>query len=360
MNKESLEKTIEIPKLKEQILIESYKEKIQDLDHTIILELPKLKKLSFTVENDETQVIEMPMLKSQVSNAMEIPNLENTILIELPRLKKNKNKIFIQLEKNFLRALSVITAVFIIFLSYEIGVDLVNYKNTNKNIDNIYDIADVVNVVASSEEYEKVMSTQVDESSDYYKYREYSYIDVNFDKLKEINNETVGWLQVPNTKVNYPFVKANDNDYYLSHSFDKSYNGGGWVFMDYRNDINNLSQNTIIYAHGLYNGTMFGSLKSVFQQSWYNQKDFIIKISTENQNSNWEIFSIYKIPTTTDYLTTNFESDEDYRDFLNMIKSRSEYHFDTDVDENSKILTLSTCYTHEIKMVIHAKLLSTN
>ncbi len=354
MKKDFLNDTIEMPKLKNSI---------DNLENTVIIELPKFKKVSFSKIDDTLYGIEMPMLKNDAKTVNIdniIPNLENTILIELPKLKNSKKTKYLQFEKGFLKALSCICLVLIVFVSINLVKRFNNYRETNKIAEEVYDLADIVTEYSPEYYEEEVLKQDIKEDSDYFKYSNYSFLDVNFDELKRINNDTVGWIQVANTKVNYPFVKTSDNDYYLNHSFDKKKNSAGWVFMDYRNDINNLSQNTILYAHGLYNGMLFGSLKNTLNSSWYNKKDFTIKLSTENLNSNWEIFSVYKIPTTTDYLTTNFSSDEDYLNFLNMLKNRSEQKFDVELNKDDKILTLSTCYNHDIKMVVHAKLVSTN
>ena len=72
-----------------------------------------------------------------------------------------------------------------------------------------------------------------------------------FDKLLTINPDTVGWLTVNNTKINYPVVKGKDNDYYLKRDYNQNKNSMGWIYMDYRNSINILSQNTIIYGHNI-------------------------------------------------------------------------------------------------------------
>ena len=163
------------------------------------------------------------------------------------------------------------------------------------------------------------------------------------------------------TNVNYPFVQTNNNEYYLTHSFDKSYNNAGWIFLDYRNNINTLDKNNILYAHGRLDGTMFGSLKNVFENSWYENADnHIIRISTENQNTSWQIFSIYRIPATNDYLQINFNSDNEFKEFVNKLQNRSKYKFDTTVENSDKIITLSTCYNNNSKerLVIHAKLIN--
>lgn len=183
-------------------------------------------------------------------------------------------------------------------------------------------------------------------------------ISVNFDELLKLNNETKGWIQVNGTNINYPFVQTNNNDYYLTHSYNKSYNQAGWVFMDYRNDTENLDRNTILYAHGMNNQTMFGSLRNILSSSWYNNTDnHIIKLSTPTENTLWQVFSVYHIPTTNDYIQTEFATDEEYQTFLDMLKGRSAVEFDTTVNATDKILTLSTCYNKTDKVVMHAKLI---
>ena len=71
----------------------------------------------------------------------------------------------------------------------------------------------------------------------------------------------------------------------------------------------------------------------------------------------WRIFSIYKIPATEDYLKTEFANDDEYMNFVNMLKSRSLYDFNVKIDASSKILTLSTCFSHTTRHVVHAILI---
>lgn len=181
-------------------------------------------------------------------------------------------------------------------------------------------------------------------------------ISIDFNSLLNINNEVVGWIKVKNTNINYPILKHNDNDYYLTHSFDKSINSAGWIFMDYRNNENNLDNNTIIYGHGRKDGTMFGSLFKVIKKEWYTNKDNLdIDLTTLNNSYTFNIFSIYVINTTDDYININYNEE-----ILNKVVNRSIYNFNTNVDLNDKILTLSTCYNNEKKIVIHAKLIYNN
>lgn len=193
---------------------------------------------------------------------------------------------------------------------------------------------------------------------DYWEYIKLPLINVNFNDLLKKNKDTVAFLKVNGTNINYPVVQASDNDYYLTHTFNKKKNPGGWVFLDYRNNLNNLDANTIIYAHGRENKTMFGSLKNILTNGWYkNTNNYVVHLSTPNASTLWQVFSVYKIPTETYYLTSNFGSTSSHEKFLETITNRSAFNFNTSVNTNDKILTLSTCYNDEIKVVLHAKLI---
>ncbi len=195
--------------------------------------------------------------------------------------------------------------------------------------------------------------------SDYWKYIKTDMLNVNFDELLKINSDTVGWIKVNGTNVNYPVVQTDNNDFYLNHSYDKSVNKAGWVFLDYRNNINDFDKNTIIYAHGRVDETMFGSLRKTLNKSWYNNKtNHVIKFSTKTQNTLWQVFSVYTIKAESYYITTTFSSDDVFNEFVNTLKNRSIVLFDTKVNKNDKIITLSTCKDSKgTRIVMHAKLI---
>ena len=270
-------------------------------------------------------------------------------------MKKKKRTLKL---KNLLLILVIITLIIILTISI---FNIIKWKlDSNKTSEEINNIQKNINV----EEVEDTDNTEIVEpveeipkENPYWDYIKMNMLNVDFSELKKINNNVKGWIQVNGTNINYPFVQANDNKYYLTHSFDKSWNSAGWLFLDYRNNYTN-NKNTIIYAHGRTDKTMFGSLKKVLSNEWLNNSNnYIIKISTEKENSLWQIFSIYHIPTTSDYLETNFSSDTEYLDFLNMLLTRSAYNFNTSINSNDNILTLSTCYNNSDKMVVHAKLI---
>lgn len=232
-------------------------------------------------------------------------------------------------------------------------------KDNKANENNLKDIEENTEIkIVKDNDNTEFINKPLDENDDYWYYSTFDLIDVDLKKLKEKNNDTVGWLNVNNTNINYPFVKSSDNDYYLHHSFDKSYNNAGWVFLDYRNNKNLTDKNNIIYGHHRVNNTMFTSLLNTLNQSWYTNKDnHIIRISLENENSLWQIISVYKIPTESYYITTKFNNDNEFITFLDTISKRSIYNFNYNVNKDDIILTLSTCYDDNTRVVVHAKLI---
>ncbi len=192
----------------------------------------------------------------------------------------------------------------------------------------------------------------------YWKYLNTPLSSVDFTELLKENKDTVGWLIVNNTNINYPVVQTKDNDYYLKHAFDKSKNSAGWVFADFRDDFENLSRNTVIYGHGRKDKVMFGSLNDSLNAKWYtNEDNQIIQLSTIKYNTMWQIFSIYKIQAESYYISTDFTSDSSFETFINTMKERSIYDFNVDVTKTDKLLTLSTCFDNKgIRTVVQAKL----
>ena len=235
---------------------------------------------------------------------------------------------------------------------------LIDSNNTNNQITNIIEKTDIINIEDNENTELIVNEEEIKEFDPYWDYITISLINVDISDLKKQNKDTVGWIQVNGTNINYPFVQATDNSFYLSHTFNKSYNKAGWVFMDYRNNKSEFDKNTILYAHGRADRTMFGSLRNILTNGWLNNKDnHIIKLSTEEENTLWQVFSVYRIPTTSDYLKIKFNEEDEFLAFANKLMERSKFNFNTTISGNDKILTLSTCYNDSDKIVLHAKLI---
>ena len=179
---------------------------------------------------------------------------------------------------------------------------------------------------------------------------------IDFEALKQKNPDTVGWLKVENTLVEYPVVRTGDNDFYLTHSFDKSYNSAGWAFMDFTNTNIEKDKNVVIYGHNRRDDSMFGTLKNILQPEWYNNaQNKYVTFITETGNYKYEVFSVYQIEKEDYYIQTAF-NDNKFEEFIKTIKSRSVKDFEVEVTSDDNILTLSTCANdNKYRIVLHAK-----
>ncbi len=264
--------------------------------------------------------------------------------------KKNKKIILI--------FVGIICLSLMLFSIYKINVWIFENISLDNQIKEINNLISVEEVMENKNNIEYFNPPSAQDTTDYWTYVRFPLLKVDFKELKKRNEDTVGLIKVNGTSINYPVVQTSDNDFYLNHDFDKNGNSSGWVFMDYRNDIDELQNNTIIYAHGRINKMMFGPLKFIYESNWYDKTDnYLIYLVSENTSTLWQIFSVYDLPTETYYLTSNFASTESYQKFLDTITKRSKLKFNYTIDTNDKILTLSTCYNKTDKMVVHAKLI---
>ncbi len=193
----------------------------------------------------------------------------------------------------------------------------------------------------------------------YEKYQNMPIEEINILDLKKENSDIVGWIRVDKTNINYPIVQSTDNEYYLNHSFNKTYNKNGSIFGDYRNDLENLKKNSIIYGHHLLNKTMFGTISNLFTKEWQENSSHLINLKTSSKIYNWNIFSIYEVQTETYYLANEFTSEYYYKEFIKTLKNRTIYDFNYDISNTTNILTLSTCNDNNTgRLVVHAALIN--
>ena len=183
---------------------------------------------------------------------------------------------------------------------------------------------------------------------------------VDFNLLKNQNNDTVAWIKVNGTNIEYPIVKAENNEFYLNHSFDKTENSAGWIFADYKNKFDGTDRNIVIYGHNRKDKSMFGSLKNILNPDWYNNaENSEIIFFAENESCVYKVFSVYQTEKESYYIKTNFSSNNEFEKFLETIKKRSIKNFETGVSQTDSILTLSTCADNDsYRVVLHAKKLN--
>ena len=164
------------------------------------------------------------------------------------------------------------------------------------------------------------------------------------DMLKE-NPDTVGYISIPNTRVQYPVVQTVDNDYYMKKDFyGKSFDGGS-IFMDFRNNVREIGQpnNFIIYGHHMKDDSMFATLTYYYSNTFF-QSNPIIEFDTIYGNYKWEVFSAYATDVDFYYIETYFATSEDYEAFLQECKDKSKHKNDVMPTAEDTILTLSTCF----------------
>lgn len=232
----------------------------------------------------------------------------------------------------------ILLFIFIILLFYS-GTKIVIWYMNNQNNKKISDeIAEFVTVDETKEDNEE------------------KYV-VDFEKLKEKNSDIVAWLKVNGTNIETTVVKTTNNDYYLTHNFNKEYNSAGWIFADYKNKVDGTDKNLVIYGHNMRDDSMFGSLKWVINEDWYNNEDNkYITLITENETQVYEVFSVYQIEKEDYYIQTNFNTEKEFNTFAQTIKKRSKKDFNVDVNKEDNILTLSTCANNnKYRVVLHAK-----
>lgn len=241
---------------------------------------------------------------------------------------------------------------------------LYNWNDDNKDIKKISEnIEETITPVIVEDKGELINPPEEEEEeSDYWFYVEQPFYSIDLSLLKEKNPDTVAFIHMENTNINYPIVQTNNNEYYLKHAFDKSRNSAGWVFMDSENNADFSNDNTVIYGHGRLDKTVFGSLKNTLNEAWQsNKENYIIWISTPTLDMVYQIFSIYTIESEGYYIKTSFSSSEEKEKWLTEMKKRNTTPQDTAVLPTDKILTLSTCLNDNGgRIVVQAKLIKRN
>lgn len=172
-----------------------------------------------------------------------------------------------------------------------------------------------------------------------------SPIDVDFDALKTINSDVVGWIYMEalSDQINYPIVQGNDNEYYLHHTYKKESVFAGSIFIDYKNSSDFSDQNTIVYGHNMKNGSMFGTLKKYKEQETIDKSQYFW-IITPDEAYKYKIFSVYTASVEGDTYTLIKGPGIETIEYGNSMQSKSSINLGNyEFNEIDKIVTLSTC-----------------
>ena len=189
---------------------------------------------------------------------------------------------------------------------------------------------------------------------------EYQPPEVDFEALTSMNPDVIGWIDVEALDISYPIVQGEDNDYYLHRTFKGQENFAGSIFVDYTNASDFSDPNTIIYGHNMKNGSMFGTLKQLYEGEKYKDSRYLW-ICTPEGKFRYEIFSLQYADVNSDTYTLFPEHGEAFGQYLENMKSRSEVDLGTEgLSPEDYIVTLSTCTSDDqIRFVVQARWVGT-
>ncbi len=165
---------------------------------------------------------------------------------------------------------------------------------------------------------------------------------IDFEELESVNEDIVGWLRIRALDISYPVVQAEDNDFYLHRTFEKTDNFAGCLFLNYLNRPDLTDQNTIVYGHNMKNGSMFGKLKQFREEGTYEKSKFFW-IFTPDFIYQYRIFAATVVNKTGLTYQTAF-TDEQFDEFIDYAFEHSEIDAgEVEVTKEDRIVTLSTC-----------------
>lgn len=182
-------------------------------------------------------------------------------------------------------------------------------------------------------------------------------ITVDFDALRQVNEDVAGWIYCEGTVINYPVVQGEDNDFYLHRAYDKTYSSPGSIFADANNRADFADANTILYGHHMKNGSMFAGLSDWADQAYYEEHP-VMWLLTPEQNYKIELFSGYTAVAGSDVYTIFPEAGEELDAYLKDALARSDFRADVELGEGERYVLLSTCaYVFEnARYVLHGRL----
>ena len=259
--------------------------------------------------------------------------------------------------KIFLSVLCVLFVAIFAFSGYKIYSTIHEYKVAEK----AYDKLSHQYVSKADDKAEKSDAEKEAELTEPENKVETSPVTVDFNALKNECEDIIAWIYAPDTVIDYPIVKAEDNFFYLRRMIDGNYNPSGTIFIDCLNEPDFASQNTLVYGHNMHDGSMFASLRNYDKQEYYDAHP-IMYLNTPEQNYRIEIFAAYITDADSDTYNMNFSSQGVYQDYLNKMVSQSAFKANISPEVSDHLVTLSTC-TYEYddaRFVVQGRLVPIN
>lgn len=165
---------------------------------------------------------------------------------------------------------------------------------------------------------------------------------INLAALRAANEDVLGWIRIPDTKIDYPLMQGEDNDFYLNHTWDKQPNSVGSIFLEYLNSPDLTDYNTIVYGHNMKNDSMFGQLENYALQHYWQAHPYVY-IATVDGVFRYEVFAFFRAEVDSLTYSINPTQDETKAAFLKLSLENAWYDTGIAPELTDRILTLSTC-----------------
>lgn len=177
---------------------------------------------------------------------------------------------------------------------------------------------------------------------------------IKLEELQKENSDIVGWLQIENSKINYPVLQGQDNDYYMTHTYNKENSKDGAIFLDKDYNWSKPSTNLLIYGHNNIGSTeMFADLINYKEEEYYNNHK-TIRFTTNKEDAEYEIIAVFlsRVYYKTEkdvfryYYFIDAENEQEFNEYVNNAKEASLYNIEETAKYGDQLLTLSTCSYH--------------
>ena len=180
--------------------------------------------------------------------------------------------------------------------------------------------------------------------------------DINLEALRDVNPDVVGWIFVPNCKINYPIVQGEDNQYYLNHTWNNRKSVAGAIFMESTNKADFSDFRTIIYGHNMADFSMFGSLYRYDTEYSWSRCPYVYLVTDEGV-LRYEVYSCYRANVESGTYALDLEEEPYRASFIHLTKEEARYETNITPATTDRLITLSTCAGGEtMRRVVHARL----
>lgn len=211
-----------------------------------------------------------------------------------------------------------------------IGIVVVYYYKQSKGRDDYNSLRDEVTVKTDAQEQSKTV------------------IPIDFKKLQEKNSDIYAWIEIPDTKVDYPILQSTTDpeDYYLDHTVERTSGLPGSIYTRMTDPKDFSGVNTVIYGHNMKDGSMFKGLHKYEDKSYFDSHPYVT-IYTPEKKLTYEIFAAVTYNDNLISLSFDFTQPKGLTDYVESLKNTrnmtDQYKDGVEIKEGDKLITLSTC-----------------